>query len=94
LVIYTKFICDIERPPSDIIFLTVQDDKEDKQHQQIEQAVVKTPKHHLKIMLADFSSEHIEYIVKITIANKGVRETSNDDLGVVTCSTYKNRDYL
>jgi hypothetical protein len=37
------FICDIVRPPSDIIVLTVQDDEEDKLHQQIEQVVIKPP---------------------------------------------------
>jgi hypothetical protein len=56
----------------------------DKLHQQIEQVAVKPPKKHLKFMLADFSSEHVEYIFKITTANEGVRENSNDDLRVVT----------
>jgi hypothetical protein len=51
--------CDSERPPSDIIVLTVQENEEGKLNQQIELVVVKPPKHHLKIMLADFSSEHI-----------------------------------
>jgi len=40
-------------------------------------------------MLADFSSEHTEYIVKIVIAIKGLHETSNGDLRIATCSTSK-----
>ena len=77
-----------------IIIITVQDDEEDKLHQQIEQEFVKPPKHHLKIMLTDFSSEHTDYIAEITIANKGVHETNNDDLRAVTSCTSKSCAYL
>jgi hypothetical protein len=84
---------------SDIIVLNAHiptqdkiDDIKDSWYEEMERVFDKFLKHHMKMLLEDFSAKvGREYIFKPTIGNENLREISNDNrVGVVNFATSKN----